>query len=98
MKIYKEIIRTEFEYPNTDENLHSLLSGLLCKEKEKRLCGYEWIKKEKIFNEVDFEMINSRKYKPKYNINRINSKIKRQKSRMSYEEYLSKDYNWDESF
>ena len=98
MKIYKEIIRTEFEYPNTDENLHSLLSGLLCKEKEKRLCGYGWIKKEKIFNEVDFEMINSRKYKPKYNINRINSKIKRQKSRMSYEEYLSKDYNWDESF
>lgn len=69
MKIYNDIIKGNFDFSNSDNELKEVFTGLLCVNPEKRLSNYINISSLKLFSSVNFEDILAHKVKPIVNIN-----------------------------
>jgi cGMP-dependent protein kinase len=69
IEIYKEILHKEFIFPSDNvkyQHVNSLITDLLTKKVNQRICNVSVLKKRPFFNEFDFDQLNDFKLSPPY--------------------------------
>lgn len=77
MKIYNEISNKALSLPSDDKSFdfNNLISGLLCKNPNKRITSFRQVKQTAMYQHYDFEELNQLKKKSPFTINVKQTKI-----------------------
>ena len=94
IEIYKEILHKDFFFPSENikyANINNLISDLLTKKVNERICNVSILKQKAFFNDFDFDKLNDFKLTPPYipNTSDLNSFLNQENL---YEDMVSNDH------
>jgi cGMP-dependent protein kinase len=94
IEIYKEILHKEFIFPSDNvkyQHVNSLITDLLTKKVNQRICNVSILKKRPFFNEFDFDQLNDFKLNPPYSPPFVDLSQYLQNTDTPYEDIVAQD-------